>query len=140
MILPFVVIGLIIIWLNRRELNALVYGEEKAHYLGVNVKRSKYFILAGASILTGAAVAVSGAIGFVGLVVPHMVRAIIGPDHRNVLPIAFLNGASLLIICDLVSRTVIAPTELPIGVITSFIGAPVFAYIFFKQRRVRRGI
>ena len=139
MILPFVVIGLVIIWLNRRELNALVYGEEKAHYLGVNVKRSKYFILAGASILTGAAVAVSGAIGFVGLVVPHMVRAIIGTDHRNVLPIAFLNGASLLIICDLVSRIVIAPLELPIGVITSFIGAPVFAYIFFKQRHVRRG-
>ena len=139
MILPFVVIGLVIIWLNRRELNALVYGEEKAHYLGVNVKRSKYFILAGASILTGAAVAVSGAIGIVGLVVPHMVRAIIGTDHRNVLPIAFLNGASLLIICDLVSRIVIAPLELPIGVITSFIGAPVFAYIFFKQRHVRRG-
>ena len=138
MIIPFVIIGLIIMWLNRRELNALVYGEEKAHYLGVNVKRSKYFILAGASILTGAAVAVSGAIGFVGLVVPHMVRAIIGSDHRHVLPIAFLNGASLLIICDLVSRTIIAPTELPIGVITSFIGAPVFAYIFFKQRRVRR--
>ena len=139
MILPFVIIGLIIIWLNRRELNALVYGEEKAHYLGVHVKRSKYFILGGASILTGAAVAVSGAIGFVGLVVPHMVRAVIGSDHRHVLPIAFLNGASLLIVCDLVSRTIIAPTELPIGVITSFIGAPVFAYIFFKQRHVRRG-
>lgn len=137
MILPFVIIGFIILWLFRRELNALVYGEEKAQFLGVNVKLSKYMILGGASILTGAAVAVSGTIGFVGLVVPHMVRAVIGPDHRHVLPISFLNGASLLMICDLVSRTVIAPTELPIGVITSFIGAPVFAYIFFKQRRSR---
>ena len=90
-------------------------------------------------MLTGAAVAVSGTIGFVGLVVPHMVRMILGADHRHLLIISFLNGASLLVVCDLVSRTIIAPTELPIGVITSFIGAPVFAYIFFKQRRVRRG-
>lgn len=135
MILPFTVIGTLIIWLKRRELNAMIYGEERARYLGVNVKRSKYMILAGGSILTGAAVAASGTIGFVGLVVPHMVRILIGADHRHLLSLSFLNGASLLVICDLVSRTIIAPIELPIGVITSFIGAPVFAYIFFKQRR-----
>lgn len=138
MILPFIIIGTLLIWLCRRELNALVFGEEKAQYLGVHVKRSKYAVLAGGSILTGAAVAVSGTIGFVGLVVPHMVRIIVGVDHRHLLPLAFLNGASLLVICDLVSRTIISPTELPIGVITSFIGAPVFAYIFFKQRSARR--
>lgn len=138
MILPFIVIGTLLIWLCRRELNALVFGEEKAQYLGVDVKRSKYAVLAGGSILTGAAVAVSGTIGFVGLVVPHMVRIIVGADHRHLLPLAFINGASLLVICDLVSRTIISPTELPIGVITSFIGAPVFAYIFFKQRSARR--
>lgn len=138
MILPFIVIGTLLIWLCRRELNALVFGEEKAQYLGVHVKRSKYAVLAGGSILTGAAVAVSGTIGFVGLVVPHMVRIIVGADHRHLLPLAFINGASLLVICDLVSRTIISPTELPIGVITSFIGAPVFAYIFFKQRSARR--
>ena len=135
MIVPFMLIGVIIIWLNRRELNAMIYGEERAQYLGVNVKRSKYMILAGGSILTGAAVAASGTIGFVGLVVPHMIRILIGADHRHLLPLSLLNGASLLVICDLVSRTIIAPVELPIGVITSFIGAPVFAYIFFKQRR-----
>ncbi|MGN7478203.1 FecCD family ABC transporter permease [Solibacillus silvestris] len=135
MILPFMVIGTGIIWLKRRELNAMIYGEERAQYLGVNVKCSKYMILAGGSILTGAAVAVSGTIGFVGLVVPHMIRLLIGADHRHLLTLSFLNGASLLVICDLVSRTIIAPVELPIGVITSFIGAPVFAYIFFKQRR-----
>ncbi|MGE7983027.1 FecCD family ABC transporter permease [Solibacillus sp. NPDC093137] len=135
MVLPFMVIGTVIIWLTRRELNAMIYGEERAQYLGVNVKRSKYMILAGGSILTGAAVAASGTIGFVGLVVPHMIRLLIGADHRHLLTLSFLNGASLLVICDLVSRTIIAPIELPIGVITSFIGAPVFAYIFFKQRR-----
>lgn len=135
MVLPFMVIGTVIIWLTRRELNAMIYGDERAQYLGVNVKRSKYMILAGGSILTGAAVAASGTIGFVGLVVPHMIRLLIGADHRHLLTLSFLNGASLLVICDLVSRTIIAPIELPIGVITSFIGAPVFAYIFFKQRR-----
>ena len=137
MILPFVIIGALILWLHRRELNAMIYGEERAKYLGVDVKRSKYIILIGGSMLTGAAVAVSGTIGFVGLVVPHMVRMVLGADHRHLLIISFLNGASLLVICDLVSRTIIAPTELPIGVITSFIGAPVFAYIFFKQRKGR---
>ncbi|WP_339215101.1 iron ABC transporter permease [Solibacillus sp. FSL W8-0372] len=135
MILPFMIIGTSIIWFNRRELNAMIYGEERAQYLGVNVKRSKYMILAGGSILTGSAVAASGTIGFVGLVVPHMIRLLVGADHRHLLTLSFLNGASLLVICDLVSRTIISPVELPIGVITSFIGAPVFAYIFFKQRR-----
>lgn len=138
MILPFVLIGTFIIILYRRELNALVFGEQKAQHLGVNIKRSKYAVLGAASILSGAAVAVSGTIGFVGLVVPHIIRIVFGSDHRYVLPLAFLNGATLLIICDLVSRTIIAPTELPIGVITSFIGAPIFAYIFFQQRRARR--
>ncbi len=135
MMLPFVIVGALLIWLNRRELNAMIYGEERAKHLGVDVKRSKYVILAGGSILTGAAVAVSGTIGFVGLVVPHMVRMIVGADHRLLLILSFINGASLLIICDLVARTIIAPTELPIGVITAFIGAPIFAYIFYKQRR-----
>ncbi|WP_457812780.1 FecCD family ABC transporter permease [Lysinibacillus fusiformis] len=135
MIAPFVVIGSMMLWTQRRELNVLLYGEERAKHLGVNVKRSKYLILTGGSILTGAAVAVSGTIGFVGLVIPHMTRMIWGSDHRHLLPLSFLNGATLLIICDLVARTIIMPRELPIGVITAFIGAPVFSYIFYKQRR-----
>ena len=137
MILPFVVIGAGILWLNRRELNAMMYGDERAQALGVNVKVRKYAILTGGSMLTGAAVAVSGTIGFVGLVVPHMTRMLWGTDHRHLLTLSFLNGASLLIICDLVSRMIITPSELPIGVITAFIGAPVFSYIFYKQRRSR---
>ncbi|TQR21377.1 FecCD family ABC transporter permease [Psychrobacillus vulpis] len=135
MALPFVVIGTLLLWLNRRELNAMLFGEERAKHLGVNVKKRKMMILIGGSMLTGTAVAVSGTIGFVGLVVPHMTRLLFGSDNRHVLPLSFINGAALLIICDLVSRTIISPTELPIGVITSFVGAPVFAYIFFRQRK-----
>lgn len=140
MIIPFVIIGGFLVWLNRRELNAMLYGEERAKYLGVNVRRSKMQVLIGGSMLTGAAVAVSGTIGFVGLVVPHMTRMLWGADHRHLLPLSFLYGAALLVICDLVARTIIAPAELPIGVITAFLGAPVFAYIFFKQRRRKGGI
>ena len=135
MILPFVVVGSFMLWLNRRELNAMLFGEERAHHLGVNVKRRKFTILIGGSILTGSAVAVSGTIGFVGLVVPHMTRLLWGSDHRHLLTLSFMNGATLLIICDLIARTIISPTELPVGVITAFIGAPVFAFIFYKQRR-----
>ncbi|MGO1057564.1 FecCD family ABC transporter permease [Planococcus sp. FY231025] len=135
MALPFILIGSFVLWLNRRELNAMLFGEERAQHLGVDVKKRKMMILVSGSVLTGAAVAVSGTIGFVGLVVPHMVRLIWGSDHRHVLPLSFINGAALLIVCDLFSRTIISPTELPIGVITAFIGAPVFAFIFFRQRK-----
>jgi len=133
--LPFVMVGALLIWLNRRELNAMMFGEERALHLGVDVKKRKMMILAGGSMLTGAAVAVSGTIGFVGLVIPHMTRLLWGADHRHLLPLSFLNGATLLIICDLVARTIISPSELPVGVITAFIGAPVFAFIFFRQRK-----
>lgn len=132
---PFVLIGSFVLWLNRRELNAMLFGEERAQHLGVDVKKRKMAILVAGSVLTGAAVAVSGTIGFVGLVVPHITRLLWGSDHRHVLPLSFINGAALLIVCDLVARTIISPTELPIGVITAFIGAPVFAFIFFRQRK-----
>lgn len=135
MSLPFILAGSFLLWLNRRELNAMLFGEDRALHLGVDVKKRKMVILIAGSVLTGAAVAVSGTIGFVGLVVPHITRLLWGSDHRHLLPLSFINGASLLIICDLVSRTIISPTELPIGVITAFIGAPVFAFIFFRQRK-----
>jgi iron complex transport system permease protein len=135
MAMPFIILGTLLLWFNRRELNALIFGEDRAKHLGVDVKNRKMMILAGGSILTGASVAVSGTIGFIGLVVPHMIRLVSGADHRHLLPLSFLNGASLLVLCDLLSRTIIAPTELPIGIITAFLGAPVFAFIFFKQRR-----
>lgn len=140
MMIPFFIMGSLILVASSRELNALSFGEERAHHLGVNVRARKLSILIAASILTGAAVAVSGTIGFVGLVIPHLVRLVIGPDHRHLLPLAMIVGAAFLILADLVARTIIAPTELPIGVITALIGAPVFALLLFRQRlEGRRG-
>ncbi len=138
LLLPFVVVGAIILLFNASELNALGFGEERARTLGVNVKRRKLWILSAASMLTGASVAVSGTIGFVGLVIPHMTRALFGHDHRHLLPLSIIIGAAFLILADLVARTIIAPTELPIGVVTAIIGAPTFAYILYRQRVSRR--
>lgn len=135
MIFPFLLIGVVILILNSRELNALSFGEESAKFLGVNVQTRKMIILSSASLLTGAAVAVSGTIGFVGLVIPHITRMITGPNHRHLLPIASLNGGTFLVVADLIARTIITPRELPIGVITALIGAPVFAVIFLRNRR-----
>ena len=121
--------------MNRRELNAMLFGEERAHHLGVNVKRRKFMILIGGSILTGSAVAVSGTIGFVGLVVPHMTRLIMGIRPSSSVNIIIYERGILLIICDLGCTNNYFTDGTPVGVITAFIGAPVFAYIFYKQRR-----
>lgn len=91
-------------------------------------------ILIGASLLTGASVAVSGSIGFVGLVIPHLVRLLVGPNHRHVLPLSFIIGGTFLMFADLLARIVIAPRELPIGVITAIIGAPVFAFLLIREK------
>ncbi|USK50167.1 iron ABC transporter permease [Bacillus sp. CMF12] len=133
-ILPFFVIGALLLLVNSKELNAMSFGEEKAQHIGVDVQKRKMMVLIAGSILTGAAVAVSGTIGFVGLVIPHLTRLLWGPDHRHLLPLSILMGAGFLIIADLVSRTIIAPTELPIGVITAIIGAPAFAIILIKRK------
>ncbi|WP_419888005.1 FecCD family ABC transporter permease [Neobacillus niacini] len=137
-ILPFFVLGSIILIFNAKELNAMSFGEERAHHLGVNVQKRKLIILTAGSILTGAAVAVSGTIGFVGLVIPHLSRLLWGPDHRHLLPLSILTGSGFLILADLISRTIISPTELPIGVITALIGAPVFALILLQRKRMER--
>ncbi|MEH6948969.1 iron ABC transporter permease [Bacillus sp. JJ634] len=134
-ILPFFVIGSLILMMNTQELNAMTFGENRAKHLGVNVQRRKLTILIAGSVLTGAAVAVSGTIGFVGLVIPHIIRQIWGPDHKHLLPLSLLIGSGFLILADLVARMVISPSELPIGVITSLIGAPAFALILLKRRR-----
>ena len=118
-----------------RDLNVMTYGEEKAKLLGVHVKRSKYIVLLAGSILTGSAVAVSGTIGFVGLVIPHFIRLLTITDHRHLLPLSMLNGASFLVLADVLSRTIIEPTELPIGIITALIGAPVFGIILIRKYR-----
>ncbi|WP_042356018.1 FecCD family ABC transporter permease [Bacillus rubiinfantis] len=137
-IIPFFIIGSTILLLNTKELNAMSFGEERAHHLGVNVQRRKLIVLTAGSILTGAAVAVSGTIGFVGLVIPHLARILWGPDHKHLLPLSILTGSAFLILADLISRTIISPTELPIGVITALIGAPVFAVILLQRKRMER--
>ncbi|MBG9448138.1 corrinoid ABC transporter permease [Cytobacillus firmus] len=133
-ILPFFIIGASLLLVNSKELNAMSFGEEKAQHIGVDVQKRKMMVLVAGSILTGAAVAVSGTIGFVGLVIPHLTRMLWGPDHRHLLPLSILMGSGFLIIADLVSRTIITPSELPIGVITALIGAPAFGVILMKRK------
>ncbi|MFB5195755.1 FecCD family ABC transporter permease [Neobacillus sp. KR4-4] len=137
-ILPFFIIGSCLLLFNAKELNAMSFGEERAQHIGVNVHKRKLLILTAGSILTGAAVAVSGTIGFVGLVIPHLSRLLWGPDHRQLLPLSIISGAGFLILADLISRMIISPTELPIGVITALIGAPVFAIILLQRKRRER--
>jgi iron complex transport system permease protein len=132
-ILPFFIVGSLLLMINANELNVMSFGEEHAQHIGVSVQQKKMMIMVAGSILTGAAVAVSGTIGFVGLVIPHFIRLLIGPNHVHLLPASILVGSSFLIIADLFSRTVISPAELPIGVITALIGAPVFALILLRQ-------
>ncbi|WP_335869900.1 FecCD family ABC transporter permease [Bacillus sp. 2205SS5-2] len=134
LIFPFMILGAALLFIHIRELNAMALGEEAADHIGVNVKRGKIRILLGASLLTGSAVAVSGSIGFVGLVIPHFVRLMTGPNHRHVLPLSMLIGGGFLVLADLMARTLIAPKELPIGVITALIGAPIFAVLLVKER------
>lgn len=136
-ILPFFLLGSIILLSASRELNAMSFGEERAQHIGVDVQQKKLIVLIAGSILTGAAVAVSGTIGFVGLVIPHLTRILWGPDHRHLLPLSIFTGGGFLILADLLARTIITPTELPIGVITALIGAPAFAVILMKRRAER---
>jgi iron complex transport system permease protein len=117
------------------DLNAFLLGEEQAAALGVAVERQKFVVMLIGALLTGAAVAISGLVGFVGLIVPHIVRLILGPDHRLLLPASFLGGAIFVVLADLLARIVLAPSELPLGVVTAFIGAPFFIYLLRRSKR-----
>ncbi len=118
-----------------KEMDILLQGEKRALELGVEVERTKRVLLVTAGVLTAIAVSVSGIIGFVGLVVPHIVRLLVGPGHRSLLPVSLLLGASMMGIADLLSRTVIAPNEIPVGVVTTFVGAPLFVYLLRRGRK-----
>lgn len=133
LMLPFFLTGTMILLGLSRELNAFALGEEQARYIGVDTKKTKLYILIVVSVLVGISVAVSGTIGFVGLVIPHITRLLTGPDHKKLLTFSILFGASFLMLTDLLARTVLSPTELPIGVVTSLIGALLFIYIFYTQ-------
>lgn len=117
------------------ELNAFAIGEENAGQIGVNVRRTKFLILICVSVLTGVSVAIGGTISFVGLVTPHMVRFIVGPNHKRLLPASMFSGAVFLLLADLLARTLCSPLELPIGVVTSIVGAVAFVIIFYRMRK-----
>ena len=132
----YIGLGCAILLLMGRNLNLLSLGEETAAQLGVNVERTKAITFFAASLVTGAAVSAAGMIGFVGLMVPHVVRLLVGPDHRLLMPASILAGASFLILADVVARTIIAPTEIPVGVITAICGGPFFIWLL-KTRQKR---
>jgi iron complex transport system permease protein len=132
---PCVVIGTAVAMLYSRDLDILLTGEETASSLGVNVENTKRLLLTAAALLTGAAVAVSGVIGFVGLVIPHIVRLLIGPAHRRLVPACGLTGAVFLILADLLARTLHRPEEIRLGIITAAVGAPFFLYLLIRHRR-----
>lgn len=126
----------VIFWLPRRAraLNALLLGESEARHLGIEVEKLKRELILCIALGVGAAVAAAGLIGFVGLIVPHLIRLVAGPDHRVVLPASALAGASLLLFADVFARMVLAPAELPIGIVTAFIGAPFFLFLLVRGR------
>jgi len=127
-------VGIVIVFIFSRDLNALLLGEETAHNLGVDPESLKTVMLVVAAVMTAAAVAFTGVIGFVGLIVPHMVRLVVGADHRILVPAATLTGAIFLILADTTARAVIAPTELPVGIITALCGGPFFLYLLRHNR------
>jgi len=134
-VLPYVAAGAAGIIIFARLLNVMQLDEEQAQQLGVNVERLKIILLAAATLITAASVAFVGTIGFVGIIIPHAVRLIWGADHRYLLPFAMLTGAIFMIITDLLARTVLAPTEIPIGVITAICGAPFFLYLLRRRKK-----
>lgn len=133
--LPIVVLGTVFIWAYGQRLNVMQLDEEQAQQLGINVERTKRVLLLAATLITAAAVCFGGVIGFVGIIVPHAVRLVWGPDYRFLLPLSTAAGAIFLILADLLARTMLAPREVPLGIITAFFGAPFFLYLLRQRRR-----
>ena len=133
-VLPYVAISATVLVLHRRTLDVLAVGDEEARSLGLDVTRVRLLLVAAATLGTAAAVAVSGLIGFVGIVVPHLVRLVVSSSYRVILPLSVVVGAAFLVLADVVARTILSPAELPIGVVTAFVGAPFFALVLRTTR------
>lgn len=133
---PIVLILVLVLFRYSRELDIMTFGEEEAMGIGVDIQKVKWILLSLAAALTGSAIAFVGVIGFIDLIVPHVVRKIFGSNHRLVLPLSMLLGGGFMIICDLIARIIIPMSELPVGAITALVGAPFFAYIYFSRRKV----
>lgn len=133
-LLPYFVITSTVILLYRRVLNVFEVGEEEAKSLGINVRASRLIVLIAASISASAAVAFTGLIGFVGIIIPHLVRLIFSNSYRVILPLSMIFGAGFLVLADLLARTIVSPAELPIGIVTAFVGAPFFVFVLYRVR------
>lgn len=133
-IIPYAIIGAAVAYFFSKELNALLLGEEMAQTLGVDIEKTKLLLVGASSLMTAAAVSVSGLIGFVGLIVPHWIRLLIGPNHRLLIPIAALSGMILMVAADTIARTILSPLEIPIGIIMALLGAPFFLYLLRRRR------
>ena len=134
-ILPFILLGTAVAYMYSRDLNILALGEDQAQHLGVEIEKVKRILLVSGALMTAAAVSISGLIGFVGLMIPHLTRVLIGPDHRVLLPTSAIVGASFLMICDALSRVIMGSGEAPVGVITALSGAPFFIYLLRRKRK-----
>jgi iron complex transport system permease protein len=132
--LPYTLLGLALLLASGHALNVLQFGESQARQLGLSVSRAKLLVVVAASLAAAAAVAFSGVIGFIGLIVPHVVRLVWGPDYRRLIPLSILGGASALLAADLLARLVLAPQALPVGVITALAGAPFFLWVLRRAR------
>ncbi|MBD2871193.1 FecCD family ABC transporter permease [Paenibacillus arenilitoris] len=137
-LLPFLAFGLPILLLYGRPLNLFVLGERHAAHLGIRVERTKLVVLVASTLLTAAAVSVSGVIGFVGLVVPHVIRLMVGPDYRLIIPLSAIGGGIFVLWADTLARIALSPKEIPLGVVTALIGAPFFAYLLHR-RKLKQG-
>jgi iron complex transport system permease protein len=136
---PYILIGLLVLGFSGHALNVLQFGDEQAEQLGLRVERTKLILIAAASLVTAAAVSFSGIIGFVGLIVPHLVRLQWGSDYRRLIPLSVLGGATALLVADLLARVVMAPEELPVGVLTALAGAPFFLWVLRRSRGAQMG-
>jgi iron complex transport system permease protein len=128
--------GIVCIWFLSHELNAMSLGDEEARHLGVSVEKTKVLMLFLCSFMAAGIVCVSGVIGFVGLLIPHIMRFLIGPNHRTLIPAACIGGSVFLVVCDLVARSIMPPFEFPIGVITALVGVPVFIVLLKREQRI----
>jgi iron complex transport system permease protein len=133
--LPYFSVGLILIVLSGHSLNVMQFGEEQALQLGLPVERVKIFIIISASLTTAAAVSFSGVIGFVGLVVPHIIRLVWGGDYKKLIPLSIIGGSATLLLSDIIARTIVAPGYLPVGIVTALVGAPFFLWILRRAKK-----
>jgi iron complex transport system permease protein len=134
-VLPYMLIGMGLLVVSGHMLNVLQFGEEEARQMGLNVDRAKIFIIVVASLTTAVAVAFSGVIGFIGLIVPHVIRILWGPDYRRLIPLSILGGGSVLLLADILARILVAPSTLPVGIVTALAGAPFFLWILRRAKR-----